>query len=151
MFSHPRLGSGSTEPVSPVSGPRTPGAPKSPELRDLYWRSEILRVMYWLRGEGLGDVVDIPTIERFLGIGARVSRRHLATLVTEGCVNQDGSWYTLSEAGLAAGEEEFATAFSDILRPAHGECSPECWCDMSPSEADACATARSSRDRKATT
>ena len=42
--------------------------PKSEALRALYWRSEILQVMYWLRGEGFGDLVDPPSIERFLGV-----------------------------------------------------------------------------------
>lgn len=44
--------------------------PKSEALRALYWRSEILQVMYWLRGEGLGEVVDAPLLERFLGVDA---------------------------------------------------------------------------------
>jgi hypothetical protein len=29
-----------------------PQPPKSPALRMLYWRSEILQLMYWLKGEG---------------------------------------------------------------------------------------------------
>lgn len=129
---------------------RDPLAPKSEALRDLYWQSEILRVMYWLRGEGLGDMVDVPTIERFLGIGARIGRHHLEALVDEGYVVRDGTWFMLSDTGLAAGEEEFATAFSDLLRPSHGECSPECWCQMSTTEAEACAARERPRARKAT-
>lgn len=121
-------------------------APKSEALRALYWRSEILRLMYWLRGEGYGDVVDAPTLERFLGVDARVGLTYLDRLVEDGLLVRDGDWYALSEAGLTEGEEEYLTAFSDLLVPAHGACSPECWCQMSAEEAEACSA---QRERKA--
>jgi hypothetical protein len=117
-------------------------SPKSEALRALYWRSEILRVMYWLRGEGFGDLVDAPMIERFLGVEAQVGLTYLDRLVEDGYVVRDGEWYSLSERGLEEGAAEFDTAFSDLLRPSHGECSPECWCQMSAEEADACAAQR---------
>ncbi len=114
-------------------------SPKSEALRELYWRSEILRLMYWLRGEGFGDVVDGPTLERYLGVEARLGLTYLDHLVDDGYLVRDGDWYVLSDKGLAEGEEEFLSAFSDLLRPSHGECSPECWCQMSDEEAEACA------------
>ncbi len=58
--------------------------PKSEALRALYWRSEILQVMYWLRGEGLGEVVDAPLLERFLGVEAEVGVGYLDRLVLDG-------------------------------------------------------------------
>ncbi len=123
----------------------TTDSPKSEALRALYWRSEILRLMYWLRGEGLGDVVDAPTLERYLGVDARVGVTYLDRLVEDGFLTRDGEWYALSEAGLAEGEEEYLTAFSDLLRSSHGECSPECWCQMSAEEAEVC---EAQRERK---
>src|SRR6266508_159514 len=51
--------------------------PKSDALRALYWRSEILQVMYWLRGEGFGDQVDPGLLERFLGVDARLGVQYL--------------------------------------------------------------------------
>jgi hypothetical protein len=117
-------------------------SPKSEALQALYWRSEILRLMYWLRGEGFGDVVDVPMLERFLGVDARTGLTHLDRLVEDGFIVRDGEWYALSDRGLVEGEEEYLTAFSDLLRPAHGECSPECWCQMSNEEAEACAAQR---------
>lgn len=116
--------------------------PKSAALQALFWRSEVLRVVYWLRGEGYGDFVDAPTIERFLGVDAADGVGHLDQLVDDGYLVRDGDWYALSDRGLRAGEEEFATAFSDLVRPTHGECSDECWCQMSPAEAEACASLR---------
>ena len=35
-------------------------APHCGALKSMFWRSEILQVMYWLRGEGFGEEVDVP-------------------------------------------------------------------------------------------
>jgi len=116
--------------------------PKSGALRALYWRSEILQVMYWLRGEGFGDFVDAPLLERFLGVNAEIGLTYLDRLVGEGYLQRDGEWFVLSESGLEQGAVEFATSFSDLTRPAHGECSDDCWCHASVEEAEACAAER---------
>lgn len=126
-----------------------PGSPKSATLRNLYWRSEILRVMYWLRGERLSDLVDVPLLRHYLGITSAEARRHLVRLVEDGLVVRDGSWYSLSDEGLAE-REEFATAFSDLLKPRVGPCSDECWCEVSNEEAAACAASRHERKRGST-
>lgn len=116
----------------------TAPAPKSEALAALYWRSEILQVMYWLRGEGFGDIVDSGLIERFLGVDAAIGLTYLDRLAEEGYLVQDGDWYSLSELGLEQGAREFTEAFADLTKPAHGECSDDCWCHMSADEADAC-------------
>ena len=125
----------------------TPSAPKSEPLRVLFWRSEILRVVYWLHGEGLGDLVDLELIRQYLEADPREKLAHYVDLlVADGTLVQDGEWYALSDRALAAGEAELATAFTDLVRPVGG-CSDNCWCNTSPAEAEACAEARS---RKAT-
>ncbi len=116
--------------------------PRSEALRQLYWRSEILQVMYWLRGEGFGDLVDAPLIERFLGVEAHIGVTYLDRLVDDGYVTRDGEWYALSERGLEEGALEFASAFEELTRPSHGECSDDCWCHASADEAKACAAER---------
>ena len=123
-------------------------SPKSEALKALYWRSEILRLMYWLRGEGYGDLVDAPMLQKFLGVKAKLGLTYLDRLVEDGYVVRDGDWYALSDLGLVEGEEEYLTAFSDLLRPAHGSCSPECWCVMSVEEAEACTAQRERKIRK---
>jgi len=112
----------------------------------MYWRSEILQVMFWLNGEGFGDLVDPPLIERFLGVEASVGLTYLDRLVEEGYLLRDGTWYSLSERGRAEGAMEFALAFDDLMRPTHGECSDDCWCHMSADEADACVAQRHRHD-----
>jgi hypothetical protein len=116
--------------------------PKSEALRTLYWRSEILQVMYWLRGEGFGDEVDATMIERFLGVDASIGISYLDRLVDEGYLERAGTRFRFSPRGLEEGALEFATSFSELTRPAHGECSPDCWCHASPEEAQACAAER---------
>ena len=113
--------------------------PKSEALRALYWRSEILQVMYWLRGEGLDDEVDLAVMRRFLGVDAAVAGHYLDLLVEEGYLERSDGLYSLSERGLSQGALEFATAFGDLVRPGPGECSGECWCSASDEEAAACA------------
>jgi len=128
-------------------------APKSEALRALYWRSEILRVVYWLYGEGLGDLVDMALIRRYLGVDAHENlSTYLDHLVEEGSLIRDGDWYALSIRGRAEGEVELATAFSDLVHPVVGECDDECWCHMGAAEAEACAgqraRARPARDNQ---
>lgn len=118
--------------------------PKSVALRALYWRSEILQVMYWLRGEGLGDKVDAALLERFLGVEAEIGVGYLDQLVDEGYLVRADAGYMLSETGLAEGGAEFASSFGDLTRSAHGECSADCWCHNSVEEAIACAAERAS-------
>jgi len=120
--------------------------PKSDALRALYWRSEILQVMFWLRGEGFGDLVDAPLLQRFLGVDARIGVAYLDVLVGDGYVERIGDHYTLSETGLREGGLEFAMSFEDLMRPAHGECSADCWCHNSPEEAQACASDRAAHE-----
>lgn len=127
----------------------TSSAPKSEQLRVLYWRSEILRVVYWLHGEGLGDVVDLDLIRTYLGVeGLGLDVRdnlstYLDLLVGDGSLVRDGDWYALSARGMAEGEAELATAFTDLVRPVLNECNDECWCQTSAAEAEACARSRS--------
>jgi hypothetical protein len=117
--------------------------PKSDALRRLYWRSEILQVMYWLQGEGLGDVVDAALLERFLGVDAEIGVGYLERLVDDGFVERRDGGFSLSARGMEEGGTEFAMSFVDLTRPAHGECSADCWCHASVEEAEACAAERS--------
>ena len=124
----------------------TSSAPKSEALRVLYWRAEILRVVYWLYGEGLGDLVDVDLISRYLDLEPeeRIDP-YLDLLVGDGSLVRDGEWYALSARGMAEGEAQLATAFTDLVHPVVDECEGECWCHTSAAEAEACAAARAPR------
>ena len=128
----------------------TASAPKSEALSVLYWRSEILGVVYWLYGEGLGDLVDIDLIRQYLEADPRDNlATYVELLVEDGSLVRDGDWYALSARSLAEGEAELATAFTDLIHPVVNECDDECWCHTSPAEAEACARTRPSQPRPA--
>lgn len=116
--------------------------PKSEALRALYWREEILQVMFWIEGEGFGDELTARMLERFLGVDAKVGIRYLDQLVADGYLTTDGNVYRLSEQGRRHGSRLFADEFAEFTAPSHGECGPTCWCRQSPDEAAACAAER---------
>lgn len=121
----------------------TSSAPKSESLRVLYWRSEILRVVYWLYGEGLGDLVDVDLVREYLDIEDDLDLSpYLDLLVKDGSLVRESEWYALSARGLAEGEAQLATAFTDLIHPVVNECDDECWCHTSPAEAETCARTR---------
>jgi hypothetical protein len=117
--------------------------PKSEALRALYWRSEILQAMYWLRGEGFADGgVEPSELGRFLGADADDGIGYLDTLVADGYLEVANGRYQLSETGVKEGGMEFISAFEELTKPTHGDCSPDCWCKTSSEEAAACAAER---------
>lgn len=117
---------------------RTP-EPRSPALRRLFWRDEILQVMFWIQGEGLGDTVTPRMLERFLGVEAEVAVTYLDRLVGDGYLEAaDDDRYGLSEIGREEGGRIFAEEFAELTRPGHGECGADCWCHASIEEAEAC-------------
>ena len=117
--------------------------PKSEALRVLYWRDEILQLMFWLEGEGFGGEADPALLERFLGVEARSGLTYLDRLVDEGLLRcLPGPRYELTEDGHAHGARVFSEEFAELTKPGHGECSASCWCRQSPDEAEACAERR---------
>jgi predicted transcriptional regulator len=117
--------------------------PKSEALRVLYWRDEILEMMFWIKGEGLGDHIDPSILERFLGVEAAVGIQYLNRLVDEGLLARTAEGlYELTEGGERTGARLFVDSFAELTRPGHGECGPDCWCHVSPEEAEACAAER---------
>lgn len=98
-------------------------AARSDSLRALYWRKEILQLLFWMHGEGFGDHLDAGMLERALGVEARLGGRRLDELVDEGLLSCDGDGrYRLSEAGLRYGEGVAADEFVELVRPGRGRC-----------------------------
>ncbi len=115
------------------------GQPKSEELRELYWRDEILQLLFWIQGEGFGQRVEAATLERFLGLNAQSSATHLERLEAEGLLQHDEMGaYELSDRGRSEGGRIFSAEFAHLTQPAHGACGPGCWCRTSSIEAAAC-------------
>jgi len=120
--------------------------PKSDALRALYWRDEILQMMFWIKGEGFGNEVDPKVLERFLGVKSEIGIQYLDRLVEEGkVVKTTDDLYSLTDEGHKLGARGFADEFAELTKPGHGECGDDCWCHASPEEAEACAAERLER------
>lgn len=99
-------------------------------LDELYWRDEILQVMYWYRGEGFGDIIAARDLMTFLPADETFLNSQLERLVGEGyLVRQDDalmSRYTFTPYGAREGARRFADEFAGLTGQAHGECGPDC-------------------------
>jgi len=102
-------------------------------LDGLKQRDEILQIMFWLHGEGLGPDVAVPDILRFVD-DERAVRGALGQLVEDGYVETLGDMasirYRLTATGVHEGRRRFLDEFEPYLaRHAHGECgSADCDC-----------------------
>jgi hypothetical protein len=97
----------------------------------LYWRAEILQAMYWMRGEGLAQDVSPSALAEFLVAEPGVIERECTNLVADGFLwmaSVDGPRYRLTPLGVAEGGRSFHDEFADLMKPAHAECGPGCWC-----------------------
>lgn len=115
--------------------------PRTPALRSLYWRDELLELLFWIEGEGIGSEIDPATVDRFLGPESEIALEHLDAMVDDGLLDRRGERYGLSQAGREIGRKIFRDDFAALRSPGHGACGDECWCRQSADEAAACAGA----------
>lgn len=98
----------------------------------IFWRDELLQMMYWFRGEGLGDAVTPQDLLMFLDADEQLVRHHLDRLVRDGyavCEEETQIRYKLTEMGVEEGGRRFADEFAEMTKPGHGACSnPKCAC-----------------------
>ncbi len=101
-------------------------------LERLRWRDELLQILYWFRGEGLGDAVSSRDLLPFLQADEEEIQAHLELLAAEGYVRRAGGLpmrYQLTEQGVKEGGRRFEDAFAGLTGQAHGECNnPNCAC-----------------------
>lgn len=106
---------------------------KNSELNHLFWKDEILQVLYWMYGEGLGSKVSVAELKSLLNTPEENLDVHLNILVEDGFLNTIKSddtvtKYELSETGRKEGGQRFAGAFQGLQKAGHGECGPDCDC-----------------------
>lgn len=98
-------------------------------------QDELLELLYWLEGEGLGDVATLDGIGRFTALPAPVVAATLGRLAARGDIAQSGTErpeYRLTETGRREAARRFAAEFAPLLSQGHGECSdPGCDCHTS--------------------
>ncbi len=102
-------------------------------------QDEILQVLYWMRGEGLGDAVPREQFARLLQVEASDLTVALERLTERGLVEQtDGGQWRLTPRGDPEGARRFREEFSPFLgKESHLSCTdPNCDCHASQSAAD---------------
>jgi hypothetical protein len=105
------------------------GIENSP-IRSMFWKDEILQVLFWMNGEGLGSEVTAAQMLPFLNTSEENLKYHIRKLTSEGFLIQGENTseldYGLSEAGKKEGGRNFAEAFQGMQKAGHGECGPDC-------------------------
>lgn len=114
---------------------------------DLRKQDEVLQLLFWMRGEGLGDEVRPPDLRVFLAPDDEIPDLAPAfhRLAEKGLlerVDADGDpdpSFRLTAQGILEGGRRFADEFADIAGQAHGRCDdPDCSCHEDPSAAIEC-------------
>ena len=102
-------------------------------IQGIYWRDEILQLMFWLCGEGLAQDAAAEDLRRFLETDPDGLEARLEQLVQEGYLDRcpgDRRRYRLSAFGSEEGRRRFVEEFSPFLgRESHLVCGdPTCEC-----------------------
>ncbi len=110
-----------------------------PEIGDLKSRDEILQVMYWMTGEGLGSKFSAADLLKFLPSEQSVLARDLELMVSSGLLESREDKFVLTEQGKAEGGRRFADEFESMTKPGHFECDePDCDCHNPERPGDVC-------------
>lgn len=104
---------------------------KSP-LRALFWKDEILQILYWMSGEGLGNEVPIIQVQSLLNTNSANLHYHISKLVKEGVLTassptiENGTLISLASGVKKEAGRRFSDAFQGYQKAGHGECGPDC-------------------------
>ena len=93
-------------------------------------QDEILQMMFWMRGEHLGDSVTSEQLNRFLKLEAGELDAALERLVARTLLTAGDGTFRLTERGVEEGKRRFMDEFSTVLgKESHLACSdPLCGC-----------------------
>lgn len=110
-----------------------------PEIGDLKSRDEILQVMYWMTGEGLGSEFSTADLRKFLPSEQAVLSCDLELLVSSGLLESQDDKFSLTQQGRAEGGRRFADEFESMIKPGHFECDePDCDCHNADTAGEVC-------------
>ena len=98
----------------------------------LFWREEILQVLYWMDGEGLADAVPFNRLMVLLNTTPGNLLLHLQKNIEAGYLKteddevSENSFVQLTLAGKKEAGSIFRNAFEGMQKGGHGECGPDC-------------------------
>lgn len=96
-------------------------------------QDEILQMMFWMRGEQLGDSVSSEQLNRFLKLEPAEVEAALSRLVVRSLIAANGDAFRLTDRGVEEGKRRFLDEFSSVLgKETHLACTdPDCDCSKS--------------------
>lgn len=101
-------------------------------MRALFWRDEILQILYWMKGEGFGDSVPASAIQPLIQTNIDNLLYHLEKLCSEGYLSKSSAeiipstLFELTDFGKKEAGRRFSEAFQGMQKAGHGECGPDC-------------------------
>ena len=101
-------------------------------LRSLFWKDEILQILYWMNGEGFGNEVPVSQILSLLNTNQANLLYHINNMVEEGVLLSSSTELgTDTKVALATDVKKeagrrFVDAFQGFQKAGHGECGPDC-------------------------
>lgn len=101
-------------------------------LDSLFWREEILQVLYWMDGEGLASDVPVSRLLVLLNTTSDNLLLQLRKNIDAGLLMTDSnelnadSTVRLSAEGKKEAGKIFSNAFDGMQKAGHGECGPDC-------------------------
>jgi hypothetical protein len=101
-------------------------------LRSLFWKDEILQVLYWMDGEDFGSWVSSQQLLALLNTNSDNLIHHLKKLTAEGYLEmvgrslEENTQISLSAKGKKEAGGRFSEAFQGLQKAGHGECGPDC-------------------------
>lgn len=101
-------------------------------LDALFWKEEILQVLYWMDGEELAQEVPFDRLVILLNTSAEKLLQHIIKNELAGIIlrknvtaKNDGT-VSLTAAGKKEAGLIFRNAFEGMQKAGHGECGPDC-------------------------
>ncbi len=120
--------------------------------REIARQDEMLELLFWFEGEGLGASATLPAMARFLVQDEATVGLTLNDLLGRGWVVEaagDPAEYLLTEVGRVEAARRFADEFADVTSQGHGECNdPTCDCHDNPAGAAECHAAKAAGGHK---
>ncbi len=96
-------------------------------VAELEQRDEVLELLFWMKGEGFGDMLAPSDLVRFLTFPEAEIAATLEGLARSGVVERrDGGRFALTDAGLPEARRRFVDDFREMLAEGHGECNFSC-------------------------
>ncbi|MFN2438256.1 MAG: hypothetical protein ABR503_03585 [Chitinophagaceae bacterium] len=98
----------------------------------LFWREEILQVLYWMDGEGLADAVPFSRLLSLLNTTNENLLLHLQKNIEADYIQttdrdlSENSSVQLTPIGKKEAGSIFRNAFEGMQKGGHGECGPDC-------------------------